>query len=62
MELDKPTMEIKIGYTTYILSSEYSSTSTESLEQKLDRIIARNIVDFVHNHALNKSDERDDDV
>lgn len=37
------TIEKKIGTTTYILTSECSPNATETLSQKLERILTRNV-------------------
>ena len=39
------TIETKIGSTLYIVTTECSSQATETVEQKLERIISRHISD-----------------
>ena len=40
-ELRGPTMEKKIGGTTYIVTSEYSKNATETAVQKMKRLILK---------------------
>jgi len=39
--------ETKIGNTVYIVSAECSPTAKETLEQKLERIICRNVAEAI---------------
>ena len=39
--------EMKIGGTTFIVTSECSPTATETVEQKLERIINRHAADVI---------------
>jgi len=35
-------LELKIGKTLYIISSEHSKTATETIEQKMQKLILQN--------------------
>lgn len=41
----KTVTETRIGNVTYIVTSECSSTATESVEKKLERLILRHVSD-----------------
>ena len=53
--------ETKIGNTLYIVSAECSPTAKETLEEKLERIISRNIADVLpssNDYQLNSEKAR----
>ncbi|GHV47772.1 hypothetical protein FACS189499_05870 [Clostridia bacterium] len=41
----KTVTETQIGKTTYIVTSECSSSATETVEKKLERLILRHVLD-----------------
>ena len=43
--MDQTTTEIKIGKTLFIITAECSPTATETIEQKLKRLIIQHIPD-----------------
>ena len=43
--MDQATTEIKIGKTLFIITAECSPTATETIEQKLKRLIIQHIPD-----------------
>ena len=44
---NKRVSEIRIGNTTYIVTAECSSTATETVEKKLERLILRHVADAI---------------